>query len=56
VTTLKPNDPFVWPDPQVFTEPSIYEHYPPFGDLVLGANLAIWTRAGAHGKRGARHR
>ena len=37
MTTLKPNDPFVWPDPQVFTEPSIYAHYPPFGDLVLGA-------------------
>jgi len=37
VTTLKPNAPFVWPDPQVLAEPSIYEHYPPFGALALGA-------------------
>jgi len=37
VTTLKPHLPFVWPDRQVFTEPNIYEHHPPFGDLALGA-------------------
>ncbi len=37
MTILKPQVPFIWPDLQVFEEPSIYENYPPFGNLVLNA-------------------
>ena len=37
MTELSPNVPFIWPDPQLFREPSIYEDSPPFAGLVAGA-------------------
>lgn len=29
--------PFIWPSPQLFEQPSIYEQSPPFGELILSA-------------------
>jgi hypothetical protein len=41
LTTLKPQIPFIWPDPHALEEPSIYEYYPPYGNLIFGATWAF---------------
>lgn len=37
MTTIRPLVPFIWPELRISAEPVIYEHCPPFGNLVLGA-------------------
>ena len=37
MTNLKPQVPFLWPEPRVREGKTVYEHNPPFGELALGA-------------------
>ena len=37
MTNLKPQVPFIWPEPRVREGITIYEHNPPIGELALGA-------------------
>lgn len=38
MNTLKPQPPFVWPEPRAIEGMSIYEHQPPFSELALGSH------------------
>lgn len=38
MNTLKPQPPFVWPEPRALEGMSNYEHQPPFGELALGSH------------------
>lgn len=39
MNVLKPQPPFVWPEPRVHTETAKYEHKPPFFELALDASF-----------------
>jgi hypothetical protein len=45
VNLLKPQPPFVWPEPRARESLGIYEQTPPFGELGLAASVLFGTVA-----------